>query len=138
MNIFYKKLTDNKGQSVLETALVMPIILLLIMAVISISMMLYTKMLVVLSASQGARVASQVWRDETLMKEEKDEKIEKIIMGILSNGTKGVDRSWNAEEINGTIHVTVKYKFKLILPFLSKIFKENEVLIKHEAQYYIE
>jgi len=50
----------------------------------------------------------------------------------------GVDRSWDAEVKDGSLHVTVEYKFKLILPLLGALFEDNEVPIKYEAIYYIE
>jgi len=131
-------LKREDGQAVLETALVIPVILFMIMAVITVSLLIYTKMLVVLSASQGARVGALIWNDATIELEEKEEKIEGVVFGILSNGMNGVDRSWDAEVKDGSLHVTVEYKFKLILPLLGALFEDNEVPIKYEAIYYIE
>lgn len=95
-------------------------------------------MLVVISASQGARVGAQIWREATLTDLQKQEKIETVVLGVLSSGISKEKVHYQTEELEGALVVTVTYDFDLILPLLAGIFKEPSLKLEHKAVYYIE
>lgn len=130
-----ERLRGNKGQAMTEFMLVLPLMLILILATLSLGLMIYTKTLLVLSAGNAARTASYLYYDTNYTNEEKVQKIEKSAYDILNNGIDGRERSVTvaADEMNGLIKVTVKYKFKYIFPMLGDIFDKTEYQLEYSA-----
>ena len=127
-----------KGQAVLEFALVMPILLLVCFMIITVGMLLYSKIIVVIAASQGARVGSQIWYNDTYSEAEKIEKIEKVVNGVLSESTIRNEQEVVIEQKDDALNVTVDYEYQIILPFVSFLFENSKLSISHKAVYYIE
>lgn len=130
-------LKKEDGQAVLETALVLPIILLLIMVGISVSLLLYSKIIVTMSASNGARVGSVIWRDSDYTVEERTEIIKNASLDMVERTLSGDERRYLIEEVDGMLKVTVEYDMKVILPFSDIVFENNIITIDHTAEYYI-
>ncbi len=130
----------TKGQAVVEMALVLPLLLLLIMGVMTFGMMIYAKMLVVLSSSQGANEGSYVYSDPTLSLEQKEEKILTAAYFYLNKGLGGTDRKVVINVINGDrISVKVTYNYNLIFPLLGEIFKDKtKIPLEYESVYMIQ
>lgn len=132
---FYKE----EGQALTETALVLPIILLLIMGAITFGMLIYAKTLVVLSSSQGARVGASIYNDPTMTLEEKEEKIRTTVYYYLGNGISGTDRSVSISTDGTMITVKVTYNYQLILPLLGEIFGEKtKIPLSYESSFMIQ
>ncbi len=128
----------RRGQSVFELVIVIPIFLMICFCVITFGLLIYSKILVVTSASQGARVGAQIWLDPHLSQEEKEEKVKKTAEGVLSSGKLSENRTVEISEVEQTLYVTVRYEYKIILPIVSGLFNDNAVGIAHTAAYYIE
>ena len=129
----------EKGQAALETALVLPVILLIVMGVLTFGLMIYVKTLVVLSSSQAAKVGAYIYNDPTLTWEEKEEKIRATAYSFLSNGISGTDRSVTikADGINITVKVT--YNYKLIFPLLGEVLGSRAYIpLEYESTYMIQ
>ncbi|WBW95959.1 TadE/TadG family type IV pilus assembly protein [Oceanirhabdus sp. W0125-5] len=139
MNIVKKLIKDERGQSLSEFVVVLPLVLFVIFGVLTLGVMIYVKMLVVLSSSQAARVGAEVMNDSTYTVEEKMEKIESTALTFLTNGMTGKERDVDINVEEDLIKVNVTYDFKLILPFLGDIFKDKlKIPIHYESVYMIE
>lgn len=125
-------LKREEGQSVTEFAIVLPVLLLIVLGALIIGAFIYTKLVVVLAASQGARVGGAVYNDTTLTDSERITKIEDTAMTIVSNGLSGSDRSVNVTKLTDEVQVTVKYDFKMILPMLKPFFNNQSTF---EVEY---
>ncbi len=135
--VLKKKIEDESGQAVIETALVLPIILMLIMLSITLSMYLYSQIIVTMSASNGARVGAYIWTDEAISDSDKREKIKVASLKMVESSLAGDDRRFKIEEDAGMLMVTVEYDFKVLLPFSNLVFDENTVVISHTSHYYV-
>ena len=130
---------EQKGQAVAEMAFVLPVLLLVVMAVITLGMMIYVKTLVVISASQAAKVGAYLYYDDSLTDEEIEDAVRATANTLLSNGINGTDRSVTIESDGTDITVTVEYKYTMILPLLGEIFKgKTSVPIKYSCTYMIQ
>lgn len=128
----------RKGQSVFELVIVLPLFLIICFFVITFGLLIYSKILVVTSASQGARVGAQIWQESSLTQEEKEKKIKETAEGVLSSGKLSENRTIKIEAIGDSLYVTVSYDFKVILPIVSGLFQNNFARLEHQAVYYIE
>ncbi|GAU76344.1 TadE/TadG family type IV pilus assembly protein [Fusibacter sp. 3D3] len=121
-----KIINDEKGQAVVEFAVVLPVLLLIILATITIGMMIYTQTLLVLASSQAARTASYVINDESYNDETKVTMIKNAAYNILNNGINGTDRDVDIYLEGGLVSVKVSYKFRYIFPLTGEIFDKSE------------
>ena len=75
-----------QGQSLIEFALVLPLVLMLIFAVLSFGFLVYDKIIIVLAASQAADRAGEIMGDTALSLEEKEAEIQAVATAFLSYG----------------------------------------------------
>jgi uncharacterized protein (UPF0333 family) len=130
---------DSKGQSLTEFAVVLPLLILVVMGVLTLGLIIYVKMLVVISSSEAAKVGSQIMNDPAYTIEEKDNKIRQTALTFLSNGMTGTDRDVDVITDGDHIKVKVTYNYKLIFPFLSDVFADKTTIpISYESEYLIQ
>ncbi len=72
------RIGNSRGQAMTEFVLVLPLLLLIVYAALSFGLMIYTKSLLVLSASHASRTASYVLLDEEISDEDKVTMIKKV------------------------------------------------------------
>lgn len=132
-----KKIKNKDGQAVIEAALVIPIILILVMIGITISILIYSHIIVTMSASNGARIGASIWHDTEKTQTEKIEEIKNGALSMVEKSLSGTERRYHVQENEGMLSVTVEYDFKIILPFSNLIFDEGIVTVKHTSQYYV-
>lgn len=139
MKVFSKeRLSKNEdGQAVIEAAMVIPIILILVMVGITVSLFIYSQIIVTMSASNGTRVAASIWHDSEKTQAEKNEEIKNAALSMVESSLSGEERRYNIQENDGMLSVTVEYDFKMILPFSNLIFDDSTVTVEHTSQYYI-
>lgn len=130
-------LKNESGQSVVEFAIILPCFILLIAGVLVFGSMIYAKTLVVLAASQGARVGGAIYDDPSLTLAEKNDKIRDTALTIVSNGLSGADRDVIITDMSDKILVEVKYKYHIPVPLISLIFGSSEVDIEYTSSYLI-
>lgn len=141
MIMLYKKLLkNNKGQSLTEAALVLPILLLLLMGALTIGMLVYTKMLMVLASSQGAKVGAYIAKDTAMSEGEKEQKIRTTALNYLGSGVKNVDTSnVQISYTSENIIVKVKYDYKITFPLVGDIFKNmTTVPLEYQSTYLLQ
>lgn len=132
-----KWVKDEKGQAVLETAVTLPLLLMLIMIGITISLLIYSQIIVTMSAANGARYGATIWRDDEMTTSEKEEKIKDAALKMVEENLTGKKRRYEVSEVNGMLTVTVEYDFEILLPFANLIFEQHVLTIRHASKYYI-
>lgn len=132
-----RNLLKEEGQAVLETALVLPIILMIVLVGITVSLLLYSKIIVTMSASNGARVGSVIWNSDEYTIEEKEEKIKNAALSMVAANLSGDERRYSIEEDDGMLQVTVAYDYSVRLPFSNLVFDHNVITIEHTAEYFV-
>lgn len=138
---------EEKGQAMLETALILPVLLLILIGIITCGMLLYSKIVVTLAASQSARLGATLYSKEEMQTSVADEKIRDMANSYLSGLASGSTINIEADEaLDGEatgeeerqISVTVDHTFSLPLPFVDKILGSALVPLKYTAVYKIE
>jgi len=137
MTIAREKIKEEKGQAVIEFAFVVPIVLLLVMVGITLSLFIYSQIIVTMSASNGARVGAAIWHNDTYSQAEKTEKIKNAALAQVESNLYGEERRYKVDHSEGMLRVTVEYDFKVALPFSSLIFDEGIIVIVHTAEIYV-
>lgn len=138
----------KQGQAVAEAALVLPLIIFLIMAMLTFGLWIYTKMIVVLAASQSARTGG-VWYGKALAGEvtydEARSKVRVTAQNFITNGLSGTSYSVvitpSPSPPDDPVDVTVKvtYPYRIWLPFMEDIFGgTSEIPITYQATYMVE
>lgn len=132
-------LKDNKGQSLVEFIIILPLVLFLIFAVLSFGFLVYDKMIVVLAASQAADRAGEILNDTALTLEQKEADINSVANSFLNYGISkkndDVDLTFDTDKV--TVEVGFDYTF--ILPFLEDIVGDRkELAVKYKATYRIQ
>ena len=128
-------LKNKRGQAMTEFVLVLPLLLLIVYAALSLGLMIYTKSLLVLSASHASRTASYVLLDEEIADEDKVTMIKSSAYAILNNGIDGTDRNViiMVDDANGLVSVKVEYNFKYIFPLLGDIFTKDKYVLDYTS-----
>lgn len=128
---------EESGQAVLETAVTLPVILMLIMIGITVSLLIYSQIIVTISAANGARYAATIWRDKDMTQSEKEESIKNASLEMVEESLTGDKRRYSVTESEGMLTVTVEYDYEIMLPFANLIFDHHTLTIKHASKYYI-
>lgn len=134
-----KLIKNQKAQSLTEFAMILPLLMFMIMAVLSLGMVIYAKMLVVISSNQSAKIGSEIMNETKYTQEEKEIKIKETALTFLSNGIKGNDTDVDIYIEGENIKVKVTYEFKLFFPFVRDIFKDKmKIPIGYQSIYKIQ
>ena len=136
MSVLTKKLKDEKGQSLTEFLIVLPIVLLLTFAILSFGFLLYDRVIVVLAASQAADKAGQIMYRDDLTLEEKEKEINDTAKVYLSyammNKDDDVDIFFDSDKVSVRVSIT----FTFLLPLLDDILGDTtEIPIKFVSTY---
>lgn len=111
------KLNQRKGQSLVETALILPIMILILMGIIDFGLMFNNYMIISNASREGARGAAVGMTDA-------------LITSMVSDITSTLDQTKLVTKIDpyetprekGTeVTVTVEYDYKLLTPIISAI-----------------
>lgn len=122
--IILKNLKNQKGQALVEFAIVLPILLMLVMGIIQFGMMLNSYLAIENASREGARagiVGSADTEIESL-----------IIASSPSLDPAYLTVSLTPSEANrrsgDTLTVTVTYNYKFTIPIISSIFNDGKML----------
>lgn len=128
-----KKFDNNKGQALVEFAIVLPIILLLIMGIVQFGMMLNTYLEVQNASREGARAG---------IVGSTDSDIQTLITSTSPtldphDLTITVTPNQSSRISGGTLTVMVSYNYELTVPIISNILN-NEIVLKGQTSMRIE
>lgn len=134
-----KFLSEEDGQSVAELCVILPILLFLILAMLSVGLLVYTKLLVTFAAGQAADRAAEVMDSTTLTYNQKVKEVEEVAYAYLSNGITGNERDVDIARDGEKLTVTVTYKFTFIFNFTNEVFRDmTEIDVKSVAVDYVD
>ena len=139
MGIIKKRfIRDQKGQSIVELAVVLPLTLLVIMGALTIGLLIISKMVVISSANQGARYGAMVLTNEEdygeLSLTEKYTLIEERVLSTAAAGISEEDLDIDISEEGLDLTVKVVYNYKYFFLFSDDIFGDiTEFKIKHSC-----
>lgn len=117
-------LKDQKGQALVEFAIVLPILLLLVMGILQFGMMLNSYLTIENAAREGAR---------TGIIGSSDSEIQNLIISTSPNLDPAklkvtITPSGAARKPGDTLTVKVTYNYELIVPIISNLFNDVVVL----------
>lgn len=111
------KMKKNKGQSLVETAFVLPIILLILMGIIDFGMMFNNYLIIGNASREGARSAAVGATDDEIRTIVNTVSSTLNISGIVTEISPGESERKKGDEVV----VKVKYQYKLITPMISAL-----------------
>lgn len=124
-----KEIKNEKGQAVVEFAMILPLLLLLIMGIIQFGMMINAFLSIQNAAREGAR-AGCVGKSYI----EVDSRIRAVTPTLNANDLSIVITPREAERKSGeALTVTISYNYFLTLPIIDKIFSAPILLQTHTS-----
>jgi len=128
-----KSLRNEKGQSLVEFAILLPLLLLLMMGILEFSLMLNSYLTINNSAREGARLGivagSNIEIKELILNISPNLDSKKLIVNITPLE--------GSRQSGGTLTVDVIYNYQVIIPIISNILG-NVVVLKAQASMRIE
>jgi len=128
-----KSLRNEKGQSLVEFAILLPLLLLLMMGILEFSLMLNSYLTINNSAREGARLGivagSNIEIKELILNISPNLDSKKLIVNITPLE--------GSRQSGGTITVEVIYNYQVIIPIISNILG-NVVVLKAQTSMRIE
>ncbi|NLB79431.1 MAG: pilus assembly protein [Clostridiaceae bacterium] len=117
---FNKK--NSRGQSLVETAIVLPILLLIIMGIIEFGLLFNNYIIITNASREGARKAAIGGTDSEII-----QVVENITTTLeLSKMTISVSPSFSSRRHGTQVQVEVVYRAGLITPIIGKFFPGGE------------
>jgi len=128
-----KSLRNEKGQSLVEFAILLPLLLLLLMGILEFGLMLNSYLTINNSAREGARLGIVAGSDI---------EIKEMIINISPNLTAGnlivnITPLEGSRKSGGTLTVEVIYNYQVTIPIISNILN-NVVVLKAKTSMRIE
>ena len=134
-----KLIKSEKGQSMVETALVLPLILLLLFGIFDFGWLFYNKLQVQNCAREGARFAAVNYDIDNDVKSKDD--IKKYVKDMEMNGlTFDIDVNATADGVhkNGYLTVVIKTDVPTMTPIIGAFFPDGKCHMKASTTMYRE
>jgi Flp pilus assembly protein TadG len=131
---FKRFLRKDDGQAITEFAIILPVFMLLVMGILIVGHIIYAKTVVVLAASQGARVAGAVWDDDPA---EARVKSIQTAETIVTNGLTGTSYDIDVNRDGNSVQVTVRYDYPIFVPLISSLLQKSTVELESTSVYRI-
>ena len=113
-----RKLRSEKGQSMVEFALIMPVLLLIVVGIIEFGLMFSGYLALTNASREAVRYISLGGDDASAIQRAKD-----VSMNLDSNKmTVLINPSGANRERGDSVKVTIKYQYKFLTPFIGIIF----------------
>ncbi len=119
--------SNEKGQSLVEFALILPIMLLILFGIIQFGFIFNGQITVTSAAREGARLGAVGGDNEAIR-----EQVRSAAVALLLEDLEDEDIVINIDETNGRLTVQVNGTVPVIVPFIN-VFAGNEVAIVAEA-----
>jgi Flp pilus assembly protein TadG len=131
-----KQRSGERGDSLAEFALVLPVLLLILIAILDFGRAIYAYSVVAHSAREGARRGIILANDSNISPAD-----EADIIAVAENAAVGLDRSQlqvtvpaPAEE--ETVEVLVRYTFDLVTPLIAEALGRTSLMLQSRATMY--
>jgi Flp pilus assembly protein TadG len=128
-----KNLKNQKGQALVEFAIILPIILMLVMGILQFGMMLNSYLAIENAAREGARAG---------IIGSSDAEIQSLLISTApsldpNNLTVTITPNYATRKSGDTLTVKVTYNYKLNVPIISSLFN-NAVLLNGQTSMRVE
>lgn len=121
-----KKMRNEEGQSMVEFALVLPILLVLVCGIIDFGWLFYNQLSLQDACREGARTACVNSTDVNINDTVKNKILENLPDGLKSTVTVTVTFSNAANKTNGDVTVKLNAKLKILTPVLGVFYTDQE------------
>lgn len=128
---------SQRGQALAEFIVVVPLLLLLLVGTVGFGHLIFTKMIVVQAANRAARLGAVLYGDSTVDRSDAYTRTRQAALSVLGSGLKGSDRDVVIQLSGDDIHVTVRYRSNVFVPFL-RPWLGDQVQAEYESVYRIE
>lgn len=125
------------GQAVAEFLVVVPVLLLILMGTIGFGHMIFARMIVVQAANRAARLGAVLYGDSATPRDEAYRRTRDAALSMLTAGLRGTDREVVISTSGSDLHVTVRYRSNVFVPFLQPWLGDT-MEQEHESIYRIE
>lgn len=113
---------NSKGQSLVETAIVLPILILLVMGIIEFGLIFNNYIIIANASREGARKAALGGTDDEII-----QVVENMTTTLeLSNMTISISPSFSSRRHGAHAKVEVVYRASLITPIIGRFFPDEE------------
>ncbi|HYF76465.1 MAG TPA: TadE/TadG family type IV pilus assembly protein [Symbiobacteriaceae bacterium] len=127
----------QEGQAVAEFIVVVPLLLLILMATVGFGHMIFARMIVVQAANRAARLGAVLYGDSSTPRDEAYRRTRDAALSMLTAGLRGTDRTVVIQPGSTDLHVTVRYRTDVFVPFL-RPWLGDQLEVEHESIYRIE
>jgi len=138
-------LKKEKGQSMVETALVLPILLVVVIGIIDFGWLFFNKLTIANCAREGARYASAVYCDPNAYnyggarQDDFKTAVEGRIMAMSApEGSDVTVNGPNAIGADSYITITVECDVPLLTPMFGMFFEDNQCHMESSVTMYVE
>lgn len=131
-----KIIRNERGQAAVELAIILPIVLLIVMFIVYVGILTFSKSVVLIATHEGGREAVRYWNVGSMTIEEKEQKMMDATLRTLAalpRGTESEIRIYDDQV--GKLTVKVTYFYKLNLPFLKQITGYDAVPLSSELTF---
>jgi len=131
------KRTGKEGQSLVEVALAMPLLILIMMGILDIGRMYFTFVTISDAAAEGAIYAARHPTEEAQIIARAVESCDSDGLGLVSLDPELVYVNYGDVDWGNPVTVTVEYEYKLLTPLLSDLGRvatgEDTVTLRAEV-----
>lgn len=126
----FQYLRNNKGQSMVEMALVLPVLMLLLFGILEFGRVFHEYLVVTAAAREGARTAA-IGSDNTVVENAVKEAASSIDRGSLDIVVTPANET---DRVHGQpLTVVVSNPIEIITPLISAFFPQNPYIVKSTA-----
>jgi hypothetical protein len=118
-----RRIKDRRGQSLVETAVALPILLLIFCGIVDFGWIMGNQLIAQNACREGARLGSVI-ADQGDCRTRVEERVLNVTPEFAHDGIEVVTQLGG-----GDVHVTVTYTFKLLTPIAQILFSEQEYTV---------
>lgn len=128
----------ERGQAMLETVLVAPVLLWLLLVTIGLAHMLFAQMVVVLATDYGAREAALAYGTPGLPESDKALRTRRAAENVLTSNLRRAGWTIDVAPGGNDVTVAVSYPYSVFVPGLGRFFPGGIATLRHTAVFRIE
>lgn len=118
-----------------ETALVLPVLLVLVATVVGLGHILFARLVVAMAAGQAAREAAVVYASPALDEAEKERRVRRAAESVLADHLGNQGYRIDIHPGDGDVRVTVRYPYRVFIPGLADFIPGGRLDLEGTAVY---
>jgi|GEM_PF-4374991 len=129
-------LGNQKGSSITEFVIVVPIFLLIVSAIFMIGSILYTKTLLISAVSRAVEHGSYIYNEDS-SEADKITEIEESYFYVTNKSISSGISEVNARYEGDFIYVEGKFTIQVRIPLIRRFFEDNTIVLEEQTRKYI-